>query len=349
MDVTFLVPSTTRTIGGIIALYEFANGLSRRGHGVHLVHLPIVDGHIETIDDISWFAFDRNVEHHLAGSLADARLPAADFIETTAIDFFSDSASRPTLELTHASGLPFLFVQAFGIFPPHIEERAFHAPYPKICIARWLVDVLRDQGVPPEELAYIPYGLDHSSFRLLRPIADRPQQIAMLYNAHPIKGARFGIEAIEEVRRRMPEARAVLFGNKDPDREMPAGFAYVKLPPREVLVAEIYNRSRVFLCSSVSEGFGFCSIEAMASGCAVVTTDNGGSDDYAIDGDTALVCAPRDVMGMADRVEQLLRDDALHARIAVNGRESVGRFDWDESARRLEDFFDHYPSRGPID
>ena len=110
-------------------------------------------------------------------------------------------------------------------------------------------------------------------------------------------------------------------------------------------MGEIYNGSRVFLCSSNSEGFGFCSIEAMASGCAVVTTDNGGSDDYAIDDDTALVCAPRDVTGMADRIERLLRDDALHERIATNGLASVRHFDWDESAQELELFLARYRDR----
>jgi glycosyltransferase involved in cell wall biosynthesis len=345
VDVTFLVPSTKRTIGGIIALYEFANGLSRRGHHVQLVYVAVTDGHIEHLDDLAWFAFEPNVEHHLASTLDGAVLPDADFIETTALEFFTTSQARASFELAPASGLPFLFIQAYGIYPQPIDERAFRAPYPKICIARWLVDVLRDKGIPPEDLEYIPYGLDHDAFRLVRPIADRPQQIAMLYNAHPIKGARFGLEAIEEVRSRMPEVRAVLFGNKDPDRAMPAGVTYVKLPPRKVLVEEIYNGSRVFLCSSISEGFGFCSIEAMAGGCAVVTTDNGGSDDYAVDDETALVCEPRDVTGMADRIERLLRDDALHARIATTGHESVRRFDWDHSARTLEEFFARYRNR----
>ena len=71
-------------------------------------------------------------------------------------------------------------------------------------------------------------------------------------------------------------------------------------------------------------------------------TDNGGSDDYAIDGETALVCEPRDVMGMADRIEMLLRDDALRTGIAERGRASVGRFDWDDSARQVEEFLDRY-------
>jgi glycosyltransferase involved in cell wall biosynthesis len=342
--VTFLVPSAKRAIGGVIALYEFANGLSRRGHRVHLVHLPVIDGHIDRLDDLAWFPFDPRVEHHLFESYDTTRLPSADFIELTALEFFADSASRERLAawLTPAAGQPFLFVQAYGIFPRDVDLRAFHTPGPKLCIARWLVNVVVDSGVPAEQVQYVSQGLDHGTFRLLQPVSDRPMQVAMLYNAHPTKGGRFGLAAIEEVHRRIPELRAVVFSNKDADVEMPPCVNFVKLPPRNVLVGEIYNGSRVFVCSSVKEGFGLSSIEAMAGGCALVTTDNGGSEDYAIDGETALVCEPRDVTGMADRIEQLLRDDGLRTRIAERGLAEVQRFDWDTSARELEEFLDCY-------
>jgi L-malate glycosyltransferase len=331
----------------VIAIYEFANGLSRRGHNVNLVHLPIVKGHIERLEDLQWFRFEPGVEHHINDSSEPNELPDADFIEVTGIELFGGS-NPETLRATAlpaSAGLPFLFVQGFGIFPSDVDDRAFRAPFPKICIARWLVDVVVGKGVAPDQVAYVPYGLDHSSFRLVRPIEHRPQQVAMLYNAHPIKGANFGLKAIEEVQRRMPDVRAVVFGNQDPVHRLSPGVTFVKLPPRRVLVEEIYNGSSVFVCSSISEGFGFCAIEAMAGGCAVVTTDNGGSDDYAVDGETALVCAPRDVVGMADRVEQLLRDDVLRTALATRGCESVRRFDWDESARRLEEFLGRYADR----
>jgi glycosyltransferase involved in cell wall biosynthesis len=273
-----------------------------------------------------------------------AQLPPADFIEVTALEFFPETGVS-SLDLPPTAGLPFLFVQAYGIYPPAVEARAFRAPFPKICISRWLVRALETDGIPTEQLEYIPYGLDHESFRLTRPIADRPLQVAMLFNAHPIKGATFGLAAIEAVQRRIPGVTAVLFGNKDLAAHIGPGVRYVKLPPREVLVDEIYNRSRVFLCSSISEGFGFCAIEAMAGGCAVVTTDNGGSDDYAVDGETALVCAPRDVDGMADRIEQLLIDDSRRVEIATRGNRAVQRFDWDRSAEALERFLARYSER----
>jgi len=124
---------------------------------------------------------------------------------------------------------------------------------------------------------------------------------------------------------------------------MPPGVTYVQSPPREVLVDEIYNRSAVFVCSSLREGFGLGAIEAMAGGCALVTTANGGSEEYAIPGETGLVCAPRDVAGMAERIERLIRDDALRVRVATAGRALVQeRYDWDRSARELEQYLEGY-------
>jgi glycosyltransferase involved in cell wall biosynthesis len=114
-------------------------------------------------------------------------------------------------------------------------------------------------------------------------------------------------------------------------------------PPQEFIVNEIYNRSRIFLCSSRVEGFGFPCIEAMACGAALVTTANGGSDDYAIHGETALVCEPNDTTAMADYIERLLRDDELRIRLAKQGMEYVRQtFDWDRSAEQLDAFLTEY-------
>jgi glycosyltransferase involved in cell wall biosynthesis len=344
MIITFLVPSTKRAIGGVTSLYEFANGMSRRGHTVRLLHLPVADGHIEELADIAWFEFEPGVEHQLVRSLDELRLPDADFVELTGLKSFPDAWPAGTVDsgFSRSAGLPFLFVQAYNYLARHVEEGMFRAPGPKICIAHWMVDALEGEGVPSGQVSYLPYGLDHNAYRLMQPIANRPLQVTMLYNSHPVKGARFGIAAIEEAQRRLPEMRAVVFSNKEPDTAIPEGISFVISPSRQHLVEEIYNRSRVFICSSIREGFGFSAIEAMAGGCALVTTDNGGSDDYAVRGENALVCAPRDVEGMADRIERLMREDDLCARLATNGCEFVKRFDWDESARRLEAFLESY-------
>ena len=92
----------------------------------------------------------------------------------------------------------------------------------------------------------------------------------------------------------------------------------------------------MFVQASHHEGFGFTPIEAMGCGCALVTTDNGGSRDYASPGETALVFPAGDAMGLAHGTETLLRDDARRQELARNGERYVRRFDWDVGAELLE-------------
>ena len=58
-----------------------------------------------------------------------------------------------------------------------------------------------------------------------------------------------------------------------------------------------YDAARVFAVGSWFEGFCQPGLEALACGTPLVTTDNGGCREYAIDGETALVVPPRDAAG----------------------------------------------------
>jgi len=79
-------------------------------------------------------------------------------------------------------------------------------------------------------------------------------------------------------------------------------------------------------------------MEAMACGAALVTFDNGGCRDYALDGETALVAPRRDVAALAGALERLVTDAGLRERLARQGQAFVAsRFDWDRAAERLED------------
>ncbi|MFM8238092.1 MAG: glycosyltransferase family 4 protein [Actinomycetota bacterium] len=338
MRVTFLVPSPRRPVGGVLALYEFANALRRRGHAVHLAHGPGFPDPIGAVTDITWFRFAEGITHSRHDDLDVADLPEADVTEVTGAVFFTDGALLAALESAArpALGRPFLLVQAYRHLPPATESRAFSGPWPKICIAHWMIDALAADGVPAADLAYVPYGLDHDVFRVTAAIDTRPLRVAMLYNAHPNKGAPTGLAALARVQARRPGTEVVIFGSKPPEHEIPESMTFVQSPPRTRLVEEIYNGSRVFVSPSGREGFGFCGIEAMGCGAALVSTDNGGSRDYAIDGETALVVPPGDVDAMADAVLRLLDDDRLRVRLAVAGRDFVRRFDWNASGERLE-------------
>jgi glycosyltransferase involved in cell wall biosynthesis len=104
----------------------------------------------------------------------------------------------------------------------------------------------------------------------------------------------------------------------------------------------VYNATRVLAQTSYHEGFGLTAVEAMACGAALVTTNGGGSRDYAFDGETARVVPPGDASAIAERVEELLADESRRCALAEAGTRLVRQFTWDRSGEQLEEFLERY-------
>lgn len=321
MIVSFAYPSTPQYTGGVVVLYEYANGLARRDHEVHIIHGPDAPDLISGVDQLDWFAFDERVQHHIVSTLDDPGLPEADII-------LQDEAPRRL-------GLPAVLLQGYQMIAAKVERPAYRARCPKLCVATWLTDVGVAWGSPPEQMLYVPMGIDHDVFRAVTAQEERPVDVAILYNEHPVKGWDDGIAALERVRLHQPDLRVEAFSVVAPGHDVPDWIELHQNLDRGGLAA-LYNRAKVFVQPSWREGFGFTSVEAMASGCALVTTDNGGSRDYATDDETALVVPPRDPEALGDAVVRLLDDAGLRERLAAAGEDRVRRFDWDVGAEVLE-------------
>jgi glycosyltransferase involved in cell wall biosynthesis len=334
MRLIFVAPSTPHPSGGVAVLYEMASALAIRGHDVHLFHVNFFDGTIATTEELDWFSFPASVTHHVARSgLGDGSgVPPADIIFGFPFD----------MEMPEHFGLPVVLIQGYQMLGDAIEHHAYKAPCPKICVAGWLVDVGRDLGVPAGELVHVPIGIHHDRYRATRPIGSRPCRMCFCYSAHLQKGAELAIDVMAHVKDALPDLEAVAFGAAPPEHPLPDWVAYVTRPSPRQLVDDIYNTSRVFLCTSRVEGFGLANVEAMACGAALVTTDNGGSRDYAFHDETALVAPYGDVDALGQHVIALLADDARRVAMAAEGRRYVHRFNWGRTGEVLEAFLERY-------
>lgn len=102
-----------------------------------------------------------------------------------------------------------------------------------------------------------------------------------------------------------------------------------------------YASARLFVVGSWFEGFGQPGLEALACGTPLVTTDNGGCLEYAIDGETALVVPPRDAAAMADAISRLRGDPDLAARLRQAGLNLVDTdFNWERRTTAFEEILD---------
>ncbi len=99
-------------------------------------------------------------------------------------------------------------------------------------------------------------------------------------------------------------------------------------------MAQVLRRARVFFFPSLYEGYGMALAEAMACGCAAVTTATGLGADLR-HGEEALICPMRDAAAMQNGIRRLLRDQELAEKISRQGRERVGNLSWEAQGRQL--------------
>jgi glycosyltransferase involved in cell wall biosynthesis len=75
----------------------------------------------------------------------------------------------------------------------------------------------------------------------------------------------------------------------------------------------------------------------MACGCAVVTTDNGGVRDFAINNKTALICKIKDIKEMSNSLFKLLEDEKFRVKLATEGNKYVKNFTWEKSFAKFSE------------
>lgn len=108
--------------------------------------------------------------------------------------------------------------------------------------------------------------------------------------------------------------------------------------PGEVPFSELialYTAADVFVFPTRmrTEGFGLVAAEAMACGTPVVGSRIGAIPEVVEDGVTGLLATPDDPADLADKLERLLTDDPLRARMAAAGPVRMHeRFSWQRAA-----------------
>ncbi len=99
-------------------------------------------------------------------------------------------------------------------------------------------------------------------------------------------------------------------------------------------IEEEYEESRIFVLSSLYEGFPNALVEAMAWGCATVATDCPGSSSQILEhGEVGLVVPPRNPEALADAIRTLMANPGLSASLGERSIRRVADFSEDEIVR----------------
>ena len=154
-----------------------------------------------------------------------------------------------------------------------------------------------------------------------------------------------GLDVFAEVVRLLQQegrpVRALVVGD-GPEREalmaeLPDAVFTGHLSENEIATA--YASSDVFLFPSETETFGNVTLEAMASGLAVVAADAAGTASLIAHDRTGLLCPPRDVNAFADATRRCVEAGTLRARPGRAARDEAAGYDWPEVLSRMVAYY----------
>ena len=107
-------------------------------------------------------------------------------------------------------------------------------------------------------------------------------------------------------------------------------------------LAALFRHARAFLMPSLYEGFGLPVLEAMSSGCPVLTSNRGSLPEIV--GNGAQIFDPYDVEGMAQALTLLLTDRTAAASWKQKALTRAADFSWERAAQETMAVYDRAAS-----
>lgn len=348
MKIVFVLPCSGKDpLGGLKVIYEHSNHFARRGYEVSIVHSAF-----ERIDTPpnewvkralhflrmcvtrnykpgSWFTVDPKVALLWAPTLSQRFIPDADAVVATTWETAEWVARYPSNK-----GKKYYFVQEYERYAAasgEIKARMEETYRLGLCMT-YISPVVRDMITDCGGSAslYLPNGIDFDVYYKTEDISSPDREmIGFPFREAAVKGTDDAIAALESLRIRHPHMKIWSFGT-ELKRPVPDWIEY-HVSPKDEELRVLYNKTKIFIVPSHYEGWGLPGSEAMACGCALVTTDNGGCRAYAEDRVSAIFVQPRMPGRIAQAVEELIENEATRIRLAKAGYERIQEFTWDRS------------------
>ena len=216
-------------------------------------------------------------------------------------------------------------------------EKAVHVVASSRFVARHLID----NGVPESKISVIHNGIDIDYYSNVpeksaaRKMLGLPEDTPIALWLGNVVEWKKPLTFVHAAQKLAGKALFVLVGGTHYPVDEPylgqvhaeAERAGVRMLPFSDDPRPFYAAADVFVSTSVREPFGRTLVEAMAAGCPVVSSDEGGKTEIIEDGGNGLLYPANDVTVLAAAIERLLNDDKFRLKMVGKGIATAsGRF-----------------------
>jgi glycosyltransferase involved in cell wall biosynthesis len=152
------------------------------------------------------------------------------------------------------------------------------------------------------------------------------------------KNLQLAFKAFDALRARNPNAALVIVGDGPLRAELEAHHPYAIFAGtrRGLELSQYFASADIFLFPSLSETFGNVTLEAMASGLALVAYRSAAAGMHVKNGVNGLVVTPHDEAAFCEAAARLGGNPLLRRRLAVAARQTAAQLDWTQILAKFE-------------
>ena len=196
------------------------------------------------------------------------------------------------------------------------------------------------KNVDADNVVVFPHGFDISSFNPKK----KEKKILLVSRLFEFKGFQYFLDAIKDldidyeinIVGEGPYKEALVKKTKLVKADVNfLGWLDNKSPEYR----ELYETSSIFVFPSAAESFGIVLLEAMASGCAIITTNTSGCSEVV--GDAALLVRPKSSEDIRNVLTKLIDNERLISELGGKARKRVeDKFTWEKIARNYIEVYE---------
>lgn len=201
------------------------------------------------------------------------------------------------------------------------------------------VDIAKEFSINPSKFRVVPNGINKEFFYPVNH-GTRPVNSIVVTNSAdtPLKGLRYLLEAVYQVRKKQPVKLTVI---GEPKKNGTIKKLVVELGIEDIVhftgrieneeFAGYYSRATIAVVPSLYEGFGLPAAEAMACGVPLISTSGGALPEVV--GDAGIIVPPADANALAREIIFLLNNSEQRKKMAQAGIDRVDSiFNWTKAA-----------------
>jgi glycosyltransferase involved in cell wall biosynthesis len=331
LHIAVVIPPFARGSGGHTSIFQMMLRFERMGHTCSVwLH-----------DPLGWHAWEQPavLRRRVVEEFAPVKAPVfkgfehwygADVVVATgwetAYPVMMLPLCRARAYLIHDHESEFFATSAQSLW----AERTYSFDMFPIAGSKWLRDLIEERY--GRRGTWFRFGVEHDVYRELSVERDRNTVIFYSRDTTPRRAVPLGLLALDELWRRRPGVRIVLFGDDEPTKTT---FPHESLGVTSTAeLAQRYNQATVGLSLSLTN-YSLIPQEMMACGLSCVDV-SGGSSEVAFGRDGPVELAEPDPIALADAIEALLDDEQRWRRRSQAGLAFVADASWDVAARQVE-------------